>query len=107
MDYLKTQGKFGKVIADLVEKYRVKIDTMIKEVIKKEGQDLIHLLEQIRDAIIKIITGNDVEMLDDEVVGNIFDDRMCIPYFTLFNKPTYKKLNMKSLHRIMFFYLEN
>merc|ERR1711936_448380 len=72
IDYLKKQGKVK--IAEFLDKYKGKIEEMVEDIIKKEGKELIIILEQIRDAIIKIITGNDVEMMDDEVLGNIFED---------------------------------
>merc|ERR1711936_970115 len=72
IDYLKKQGKVK--IAEFLDKYKGKIEEMVKDIIKKEGKEPIIILEQIRDAIIKIITGNDIEMMDDEVLGNIFED---------------------------------
>merc|ERR1711936_974020 len=72
IDYLKKQGKAS--IAEFLDKYKDKIEKMVEDMIKKEGKEPIIILEQIRDAIIKIITGNDIEMMDDEVLGNIFED---------------------------------
>merc|ERR1711936_1288148 len=72
IDYLKKQGKVK--IAEFLDKYKGKIEEMVEDMIKKEGKEPIIILEQIRDAIIKIITGNDIEMMDDEVLGNIFED---------------------------------
>merc|ERR1712142_501123 len=74
LDALRKSGKFGEMVAKLMESYRKRISEMIVKIIKKEGEAFIKIINDIKDAIIKIITGNDVDMMNDEVLENIFED---------------------------------
>merc|ERR1711936_921106 len=74
LDALRKSGKFGEMVAKLMESYRKRIGEMIVKIIKKEGEAFIKIINDIKEAIIKIITGNDVDMVNDKVLGNIFED---------------------------------
>ena len=74
MDYLTKSGKFGEIVAKLMESYRKRITEMVTKIIKTEGAGLIKIINQIKDDIIKIISGGHLEVMNDEELGNIFDD---------------------------------
>merc|ERR1719348_949376 len=69
--YLEKQGKFGKVMAKLLNAYKDRIGAMIKKVLSSGAADLIKVIHEIRDDIIKIINGGHIELeLDDEEIEN-------------------------------------
>merc|ERR1711962_200827 len=78
IDWLNTKGHAGVIIGKLLNKYKGKVEDMLKKILKTEAQELIGLIEKIKADIIKIINGGhiDVETMNDEEItlANPFDD---------------------------------
>merc|ERR1719209_1773859 len=69
--YLRAHGKFGKIMAKLLDAYKDRIGAMIKKVLSSGAADLIKVIHEIRDDIIKIINGGHIDFgLDDEEIEN-------------------------------------
>merc|ERR1711962_435480 len=78
IDWLNTKGHAGVIIGKLLNKYKGKVEDMLKKILKTEAQELIGLIEKIKADIIKIINGGhiDVDTMNDEedALANPFDD---------------------------------
>merc|ERR1712198_337204 len=55
IDWLNTKGRFGVIAGKLLNKYRGKVEAMLKKILKTEAAELITLIEKVRDDVIKII----------------------------------------------------
>ena len=76
MNWLKSKGKWGKIAATLLAKYEAKIEAMFKGILKTEAEELIKLIEAVKNDIIKIISGGHIDVMnDEEMLGNPLDDR--------------------------------
>merc|ERR1712072_1006940 len=78
IDFFKAKGHMGEIFAKLLNKYKGKVEDMFKKILKNEAKELIKLIEDIKDDIIKIIEGGhingSVSMNDEEMLFNPFDD---------------------------------
>jgi len=76
LDALSKSGKFGNIVAKLMESYRKRIKEMLMKIIKTEGEGLIEIIDHIKDDIIKIISGGHIDALNDEEMTskNPFED---------------------------------
>ena len=75
MDLLNEKG--WKLTAKLLNKYKGKVDDMFKKILQKEAKELMELIANIRDDIIKIIKGGHITpqgLNDEEMLSNPFDD---------------------------------
>merc|ERR1711936_28579 len=74
LDALSKSGKFGEIVAKLMESYRKRITEMLMKIIKREGEGLIEIIDRIKVDIIKIISGGHIDVLNDEELENPLDD---------------------------------
>jgi len=61
IDWLNTKGRFGVIAGKLLNKYRGKVEAMLKKILKTEAAELIGLIEKVRDDVIKIIKGGHID----------------------------------------------
>merc|ERR1712243_365718 len=55
IDYLDTHGgKFGKAMANILKAYKVRIENMIKKVLSSGSEDLIKLIHEFWEDLVKI-----------------------------------------------------
>ena len=75
MDWLSSKGKVGKIAAQLLKKYAKKIENMFQGILKTEAEELIKLIESVKDDIIKIISGGHIDVMnDEEMLDNTIDE---------------------------------
>merc|ERR1719283_665757 len=79
IDWLNTKGRFGVIAGKLLNKYRGKVEAMLKKILKTEAAELITLIEKVRDDVIKIIKGGHIDVMndvmnDEGMLDSIFDD---------------------------------
>ena len=77
IDFLKSKGHVGEIVAKLLNKYKNKVGEMFEKILKNEAKELIKLIGEIKEDIIKIIKGGHIDVNfanDEEVVGNPIHD---------------------------------
>merc|ERR1712131_425485 len=66
MNWLNKHGHVGQITAKLLNKYKGKVEDMLKKILKTEAFELIGLIEKIKADIIKIINGGHIDVMNDE-----------------------------------------
>jgi len=75
IDWLNSKGHYGQIAVKLLNKYKGKVEVMLKKILKTEAQELIKLIDDIKADIIKIIKGGHIDVMnDEEMLGNPIDD---------------------------------
>ena len=86
IDFFKSKGHVGEIVAKLLNKYKSKIEEMLKKILKTEAKELIKLIDEIKEDIIKIIKGGHIDVNlanDEEVIGNPIDDCECFQFLSM------------------------
>merc|ERR1712180_575768 len=77
INWLNKHGHVGQIAAKLLNKYKGKVNDMLKKILKTEAQELIKLIDDIKADIIKIIKGGHIDvdvMNDEEELESFLDD---------------------------------
>merc|ERR1719505_336328 len=77
--WLNTKGRYGVIAGKLLNKYRGKVEAMLKKILKTEAAELITLIEKVKDDVIKIIKGGHIDVMndvmnDEGMLDSPFDD---------------------------------
>merc|ERR1712141_22884 len=74
LDFLRHRGKFGNVVATLMDKFKEKIKDMLRKILKEEGKAVIKIITDLRDDLIKIIHGGHIDVLEVVENGSVVDN---------------------------------
>merc|ERR1719244_1152231 len=95
--WLNTKGRYGVIAGKLLNKYRGKVEAMLKKILKTEAAELIGLIEKVKDDVIKIIKGGHIDVMNDLMNDEGMLDS---PFDDLWNKMI-KWLNTKGRYGVI------